>query len=55
MQKKKISALDPKLQSMAAESNDSGESEHGFQHRGNPAVIHQKARVMRNNDNGSHL
>lgn len=55
MQKKKQTPLDSKLRSMEAESNDSREAQNGYMERGNPAAIAQKARVISNNDNGSHL
>ena len=53
--KKSDFMLDSKLKSMDAEDNSSREAINWYMHRGNPAVVHQKARVNRNNDNGSHM
>lgn len=52
MGKKKY--LDAKMQSMAAQSNNSRESRTGYMDTGNDAAVHGKARVIRNNDNGTH-
>lgn len=53
--KKSDPILDSRLKSMDAEDNSSREADNGYMHRGNSAVVHQKARVNRNNDNGSHM
>lgn len=51
MSNKKANNQDAKLKSMSKHSDESQNSETGYLKRGNPAVIHAKARAMRNNNN----
>jgi hypothetical protein len=46
--------LNSKTQSMIDNSNNSLDSRTGYKDTGNPAQVHAKARVVRNNGNGSH-
>ncbi|AKA72261.1 hypothetical protein [Clostridium scatologenes] len=46
---------DAKLRSALDHSDNSQESQNGYMERGNPSVYAAKGRVMRNNDNGSHV
>lgn len=43
-----------KIQSAMDNSRDSRNSSTGYVNRGNSAMVQQKARALRNNDNGSH-
>lgn len=51
MQNKKFDNQDDKTKSMLNHSDESRNSETGYLKRGNPAVVHSKARAMRNNSN----
>lgn len=46
---------DAKLKSAIDHSKSSQNSSTGYLEQGNPSVTHAKARVMRHNDNGSHI
>lgn len=55
MQKKPLKKIDGKLQSLKAHSKNSLDSITGYMDHGNDSVYQAKARVMRHEDNGSHL
>lgn len=44
-----------KIQSMMDHDENSLDSTTGYKDTGNDATVHKKARMMRNNDNSSHM